>query len=197
MRYKYNILNEDLLIFDTSNDSSNTLFAYLSKFLTQNELEKINKYKEENDKITHVISYTIPKIELARKLNINPSDIYIVRKEGERPFYKDYPEYFYSVSHSNSYLGFVLSKNNIGLDIEQRQIRKFEALKMVSTDSEIEEATELDDKYKLWTFKEAYAKYIKKGLGSYLKEISYDNHNIETSTIFINHLVISLVKEKN
>ena len=197
MRFKYSILDEDLLIFDTTNDTFLTLKNYLFKFLTLPEQEKIESYKNEVARIVHTISFTIPKIELAKVLNVNPKDIVIIRNENEKPYFKDYPMYHYSVSHSNSYVGFVLSKNQIGLDIEQRVNRDFKALNFVSTSEEIEECKDNDDKYALWTFKEAYAKYCSKGLGKYLKDIHTSDSNIVTNTIYINHLVISLVKSKN
>lgn len=197
MRFKYNILGEDLLIFDTTNDTFLTLKKYLFKLLTLPEQEKIESYKNEVDRIVHTISFTIPKIELAKVVNANPEDIVIIRNENEKPYFKDYPMYHYSVSHSNSYVGFVLSKNQIGLDIEQRVNRDFKALNFVATKEEIEECKENDDKYALWTFKEAYAKYSSKGLGKYLKDIHTSDSTILTNTIYINHLVISLVKSKN
>lgn len=197
MRFKYNILGEDLLIFDTTNDTFLTLKKYLFKFLTLQEQEKIESYKNEVDRIVHTISFTIPKIELAKVLQVNPEDIVIIRNENEKPYFKDYPMYHYSVSHSNSYVGFVLSKNEIGLDIEQRVNRDFKALNFVASSKEIEECKENDDKYALWTFKEAYAKYCSKGIGKYLKDIHTFDSSIVTNTIYINHLVISLVKSKN
>lgn len=197
MRFKYNILDEDLLIFDTTNDTFLTLKKYLFKFLTLSEQEKIESYKNEVDRIVHTISFTIPKIELAKVLQVNPEDIVIIRNENEKPYFKDYPMYHFSVSHSNSYVGFVLSKNQIGLDIEQRVNRDFKALNFVASSKEIEECKENDDKYALWTFKEAYAKYCSKGIGKYLKDIHTSDSSIVTNTIYINHLVISLVKSKN
>lgn len=197
MRFKYNILDEDLLIFDTSNDTFLTLKKYLFKFLSSLEQEKIESYKNDLDKVVHTISYVIPKIELAKVLDVDPLDIVITRQNNEKPYYRDYPMYHYSVSHSNSYVGFVLSKNNVGLDIEQRVNRDFKALRFVASDEEIKECTSSDDKYALWTFKEAYAKYKGKGLGKYLKDINQNDPNILTNTIYINHLVISLVKNKN
>ncbi len=196
MRYNYKILDEDLLIFDTSQDSFEVLKNYLFKFLTSEEQNKILSYSEEVDKIVHTISYTIPKIELGKLLHINPLDIVIVRETNQKPYFKDYKNYHYSISHSNSYVGFVMSEKEVGLDIEQRVKRDFKALNYVAREEEIEEAKELDDKYALWTFKEAYAKLTKKGIGSYLKDIHRKDESIISSTIYINHLVITLVKNK-
>ena len=194
MRYSYNALDEEILIFDTSSDNFNTLKTYFYKYLTKEEIENLQRYKEERDKIIHVISYSIPKITLAKKLNISPIEIEIVRKENERPYYKDYTNYFYSISHSGSFLGFVLSKNNVGLDIEQREKRSLNALKYVASEEEINECQNFDDKYELWTFKEAYSKLIGKGISKDLINIKNDNKTVKSQTLFINHLVITLVK---
>ena len=196
MQNKYEILGTDILIFDTSNDSYQTLKSYFSKYLTKDELDRIEKYQVEQDRINEIISYTIPKIELAKYENIKAYDVKIVRNINERPYYKDYPNYYYSISHSDNYVAFAIDTKNIGLDIEHRQHRDLKALNYVASEDEIKECLNDDDKYSLWTFKEAYAKYIKKGIGKYLIDINRNNLNILTKTIYINHLVITLVKEK-
>ena len=193
MQNTYDILGEKIIVLDTINDNYDTLKKYLSKYLTDYELEVIEKYKNNQDKINHIISYTLPKIELAKILNIEASNVFIERTENERPYYKDY-DYYYSVSHSDHFVAFVLSKNNVGLDIEHRQFKKLKALSYVASDDEINECISEDDKLTLWTFKEAYSKYVGKGLGRYLIDISKDNIKENTQTIYINHLVITLVK---
>lgn len=193
MQNTYDILGEKIIVLDTINDNYDTLKKYLSKYLTDYELEVIEKYKNNQDKINHIISYTLPKIELAKILNIEASNVIIERIENERPYYKDY-DYYYSVSHSDHFVAFVLSKNNVGLDIDHRQFKELKALSYVASDDEINECISEDDKLTLWTFKEAYSKYVGKGLGRYLIDISKDNIKENTQTIYINHLVITLVK---
>jgi 4'-phosphopantetheinyl transferase len=130
---------------------------------------------------------------LAKELNINPCDIVIIRDKNKRPLYKDY-NYYYSVSHTKNYLAFVLSKENVGLDIEERVLRDFKAISYVSSEEEYNECKEPDDYYTLWTFKEAYAKLKGTGITKELKNIlTYKYKNKQT--IYINHLVITLVKE--
>lgn len=197
MRNVYNLLNEDVIIYSTCDDSYEVLKKYLVPYLTDDEIEKIEKYKNDTQKINEIISYTIPKIELAKKLKINAKDIIIVRNGKNRPYYKDYKNYHYSISHSGSYVAFVLSEKNVGLDIEERQYRNMRALEYVANEKEISECKNFDDKFALWTFKEAYSKYIDKGLSRDLINISRDNILELVQTIYINHLVITLVKEKN
>lgn len=192
MRYTYNVLDEEIIIIDTKDDNYDTLKKYFSKYLTNLEIENIERYKLEQDKVNHIISYLLPKIELAKKLNIKPEEIIILREEGKRPCFKDY-DYYYSVSHSDHFVAFVISNNNVALDIEHRQIKNIKVLEYVASKDEIDEAKENDDKLALWTFKEAYSKYIGKGLGRYLIDIKRDD-NIKCQTIYINHLVITLVK---
>ena len=193
MQNTYDVLGEKIIVLDTINDNYDTLKKYLSKYLTDYELERIEKYKNNQDKINHIISYTLPKIELAKILNIEASNVIIERKENERPYYKDY-DYYYSISHSDHFVAFVLSKNNVALDIEHRQFKELKALNYVASAEEINECASEDDKLTLWTFKEAYSKYVGKGLGRYLIDISKDKIEEKTQTIYINHLVITLVK---
>ncbi len=193
MENKYNILNEDIFVYDVRNDNYETLKKYFSRFLTINEINEIESYKLEQDKICRILSYSIPKIKLAKELNINPCDIVIIRDKNKRPLYKDY-NYYYSVSHTKNYLAFVLSKENVGLDIEERVLRDFKAISYVSSEEEYNECKEPDDYYTLWTFKEAYAKLKGTGITKELKNIlTYKYKNKQT--IYINHLVITLVKE--
>jgi 4'-phosphopantetheinyl transferase len=197
MRNVYNILNEDIIVYSTKDDSYDVLKKYLISYLTSNEIDKIEKYKNESQRINEIISYTLPKIELAKRLKINAKDINIVRDINKRPCYKDYTNYHYSISHSGNYVAFVLSEKNVGLDIEERQFRDMKALEYVATESEINDCQDYDDKFALWTFKEAYSKYIGKGISRELKKISLNGIKEDVQTIYINHLVITLVKEKN
>lgn len=192
---KYNVLDSDILVYDTKNDNFELLKKYFYKYLTDEEILKIEKFQNSEDRILHLLSYSIPKIELAKLLNKQARDIVILREDNKRPVYKDY-DYNFSVSHSGTYLAFVLDKKNVGLDIEVRQKRDLKALEFVATKDEILEANDFDDKYELWTFKEAYSKYLGKGIGRYLQDFNKNNIDCLCQTIFINHLVITLVKEK-
>lgn len=195
MQNKYQMLNEDIIVHDTSMDKYETLKTYFSKYLTNAEIESIEKYKNDIDRINHIISYTLPKIELAKLVNVRAEDIVIIREENKRPYFKDY-DYYYSISHDSHYVAFVISKNNVGLDIEERQFKDLKALSYVAYEDEIKECVNEDDKLSLWTFKEAYSKFSGLGIGKYLKDIKKDLIKEEVQTIYINHLVITLVKEK-
>jgi len=193
MENKYNILDTDIYVYDIRNDNYEVLRKYFLKYLNDDEINKIEKFKNDNDKIARILSYSLPKIKLAAILNVDPISINIKRIDNCRPYYTDY-NYYFSVSHTKNYVAFALSKENIGLDIEERVNRDFKALNYVADPNEISCCKENDDFYTLWTFKESYAKLKGTGITKDLKNIIMDNYK-NKQTIFINHLVITLCKE--
>lgn len=72
-----------------------------------------------------------------------------------------------SMTHNKKYFGFAISKDNIGLDIEQIITNERLSTKILS-DLELEEFSNSKDKCLYltlkWTAKEAYAKYLGTGL---------------------------------
>ncbi len=74
--------------------------------------------------------------------------------------------FHYSISHSGNFVFLALSNREIGIDIEEYQVRHLSFERAYSmaerffSPVECSEIHTIDDFYRLWTLKEAYAKYL-------------------------------------
>ena len=98
-----------------------------------------------------------------------------------KPYFKNAPEVFFSVSHSGSFWLCAISRQPLGLDLQQ--IRQTQTLKIAQRFFHPDEAAfvkaQPSDFFKVWTAKESYVKYTGQGIGgsfSAFSVISPDGH---------------------
>lgn len=117
-------------------------------------------------------SSLVEKVTLEQILNI-PENASFSFRTGEmgKPYFVEYPDLFFSLSHSGAYVMLGVSNREIGVDIQLHTKEVKEALaKKVLTPEELNtfEHLELNKKalffYRCWTIKESYCKLTGKGL---------------------------------
>lgn len=89
-----------------------------------------------------------------------------------KPYYDD--EFYFNITHSKNYLGIVISKTEVGIDIEEpRKLYNNFQNKILSKEEQIINNDVLNN----WVIKEAYSKFLGLGLN-----ISFDK--IDAGKIF-------------
>lgn len=95
--------------------------------------------------------------------------------EHDKPFLKNYPEYHFNISHSKTAVCCALSRQEIGVDIEEVGEYKESLAAYICNDKELESLhnneNQADDFYRLWTRKEAVFKMIGSGITNDIKRI--------------------------
>lgn len=95
--------------------------------------------------------------------------------EHEKPFLKNYPKWFFSISHCQSAVAVALSDSPVGIDIEDITRYKENVANYVSNDSELKNIKENEHPeeafIQLWTQKEAVFKYNGTGITDDIKNI--------------------------
>ncbi len=145
-------------------------------FLSDRELRDVNRFKSRKKQIEWMAGRFIVKQLTAAALG-HDMELHAIRieylKEGA-PFIKDFPEFKVSISHSGDYATAALLKSeeiDIGLDIEKiRKKPDASFMKLAFTKREIN-AIKPMNVFKLWTVKEAFLKYIKKGFNESLHSV--------------------------
>ncbi|MDD4583743.1 MAG: 4'-phosphopantetheinyl transferase superfamily protein [Eubacteriales bacterium] len=94
----------------------------------------------------------------------------IVRGTHGKPYFKDLPQVHFSVSHSGRYFGCSFETFPIGFDLEDLGIKRLKIMavaKRFFTRQEYEYVLTGGKKafYEIWVRKEAYVKYLGKGIG--------------------------------
>ncbi len=104
-----------------------------------------------------------------KKLGIKNSEIVFEKGKHGKPYIKRYPNFHYNISHTRNAIAVVVSDNPVGIDIEKIRKAELQIANSFFTKTEQEYINEFSSKadkrfYKIWTKKEAYIKYIGKGL---------------------------------
>lgn len=98
-----------------------------------------------------------------------------------KPYFKDYPDIHFSLSHSGKMAVLALADSEVGIDVQEfrgfqeKVAKRFyheEEYKMLEAVSEAEAKEMLF--YKIWTCKEGYIKYTGEGMGQDLRSFYYD-----------------------
>lgn len=99
--------------------------------------------------------------------------------EFEKPFYKEYPEIHFSLSHSGVMAMCAISDRPVGCDVEKIRERDLDIAKRFFTSEEYDliksqKTDELQTKmfFRIWTLKESFVKCIGTGLSTPLNEFS-------------------------
>ncbi len=120
-------------------------------------------------------NYVMPKDEEGR---------YIIRygygPQG-KPYFKDYPEIHFSLSHSGNMAVLAISDGEVGIDVQESRGFQEKVMKRFYQEEEIKRIESTEDIeikerlfYQIWTGKEAYIKYTGKGMGQDIRSFCVD-----------------------
>lgn len=173
-----------LYLFDIKNylKSNNEKF----KIIPPSFKKRIDRYKDEYDKLRSSIGYYLLIKYLKEDFGIEINDEDILTNKFDKPYIKNNPIYF-SISHSLNFVGVLLSDNECGLDIQHDDNLTHEKLaKKILLDKEYEMYEKNRDiLFKKWVQIEAY--YKKMGTG-----IKYNNLDIS-----IDYMVYEIFDNQN
>ncbi|WP_339704461.1 4'-phosphopantetheinyl transferase superfamily protein [uncultured Kriegella sp.] len=146
--------------------------SYL-RYLSNDELEKAQKFRFEKDFSTYVIARGILKKLLSKYIRTPTDAIGFVYGDYGKPKLKNSNTIHFNVSHSNEMIVLAVAQDTqVGVDVEYRNdtINLMEIANTVFTETEIEFLNSLQNKevsqgfYHLWTRKEAFIKLSGYGL---------------------------------
>ena len=149
--------------------------------------EKMMRYKHLKGQIQCGLGYIL-LIHALREEGIFKEMPEFSYNERDKPFLKNYPEWYFNISHSKTAVCCALSREEIGVDIEEVGEYKESLAAYICNDKELESLhdseNKADDFYKLWTRKEAVFKMIGTGINNNIKNIlNTPNINIESHKI--------------
>lgn len=136
--------------------------------------EKMLRYKHLKGQIQCGLGYLL-LIHALREEGIYKEMPEFSYNEHEKPFLKNYPGWHFNISHCSNAVCCVLSRKNVGIDIEEVRDYKESLATYVCNNDEIktlhDSEDQADDFYKLWTMKEAVFKAIGSGITNNIKGI--------------------------
>lgn len=147
----------------------------LSKYLSQEKVEKLNRFKVDADYNRSLYAEIIVKQFFATKFGLHHSKINIVYDRNGKPYVKNFPDVHFSISHSGDYVLVAFNKGPIGIDVEKsndfdykgivdRYFENFEKNYIFKRSDDYFD--KLQRFYQIWTAKESYTKLKGVGLSS-------------------------------
>lgn len=149
--------------------------------------DKMLRYKHLKGKVQNGLAYLLLIKALRDEGVLNELPEFYYNEHG-KPYLKNYPDLYYSISHCKTAVCCVLGKKEVGVDIEEIGAYKESLANYVCNDNELDTLHNADDKserfYKLWTMKEAVFKMLGTGITKDIKNILNTPYiNIETYKI--------------
>lgn len=173
--------------------------------LHQSRAEKLNAFKMQADKVRGLGAGLLLQKGLEEYLDLVNEKTLRCDEEGRpvieysygpqgKPYLKEYPDVYFSLSHSGNMVALALSDAEVGIDVQEMRgynekiARRFYHAKEV----QMLEQTADDKKeayfYKIWCMKEAYIKYTGKGMSEDLRSFYFEE---ESGRIYVKDEVLA------
>ena len=191
-----------ILVFNDIDILNDDFVNRCEKFMPQWRKEQMLSYKFLKGKIQNGLAYVL----LVRLLIDECGRDVVLRNlpdfsynEHEKPFLKNYPDLFFSISHCKTAVAVALSRQPLGIDIEDVTRYKNNVAVYVSNDDELKKIKESEHPelpfIELWTKKEAVFKYNGTGITDGIKNI-LDNIDCQLYTKFFDKKFVSIATKE-
>jgi 4'-phosphopantetheinyl transferase len=157
----------------------------LHALLSTEEVSRMARYRQERDRLTHLLSRAVMRTVLASYLGCNAADIrFSANAHGKPILLVDGPlPLHFNLTHSRGAIALAVSRGReVGIDIEERH-RPVEYLQLAQRFFSADEARHLQTLapeqrreafFAIWTLKEAFVKGIGRGLTFPLDAFCFD-----------------------
>ena len=165
-------------------------------FFPKWQKDKMLRYKHLKGQIQCGLGYVL-LIHALREEGIFKEMPEFSYNEHDKPFLKNYPGWYFNISHSKTAVCCVLSRKEMGIDIEEVGEYKESLAAYICNDKELESLhdseNKADDFYKLWTRKEAVFKMIGSGITNDIKDI-LDTPYIDITSLKVDNIWLTVVR---
>ncbi len=149
----------------------------LMNLLSSREKEHAGRFSGSRERNGFIVRRSLLKIIMAKHCGTSASEIVIEDKGGTKPFIKAFEQIDYSISHSGNYILIAISKEPIGIDIEEL-LPHFDRNDLLDEQFSEDEKNKVGNAangtmefFKYWTRKEALVKGTGKGIDDDLASI--------------------------
>ncbi len=179
--------------FDIRNLSEAEYQKWYSLMSDENK-SRVDRFRFAEDKRLTVAGEMIAKKMIAKCCCLQPENIIFDKTDGGKPFAVGLNIHF-NISHSGNFVVCATDKNPVGIDIEKKQAYNPSIAKRICSDEEttlLEGSKNPSEEFiKLWTAKEAYGKFLGKGL---TEEIFKANLPIKPLQYEFDDYYVSIIK---
>lgn len=173
----------DLYYVDFSSMDVEELIKKYEDIVDRQRLSKITRTRAKEARVRSLLGGYLLQVALRNYLGITDDNkiiepTYVYGPQG-KPYLADYPEFFFSLSHSGSLVALIASGQEVGMDVQQHvQIKEGLAKRFFTAGENILLNRQKDNAeyqkmfFRLWSIKESYMKLT--GLGMKLGLDSFE-----------------------
>ncbi len=180
--------------------NDNTEIINVEKSLSQlskQRRERVLKFRNDSSKKLSIAAYLLLRDALNKEFGITTLPEFSFSKDG-KPFLNDYPEIFFSFSHSKNVAICAIDTQPIGADIEVFRDIGVDMINYSMNDKEqqiiLSSANQSATFLKIWTQKESVFKLIGTGIDNNLKNILNNNTKYSIESFETDKMVYSIAK---
>lgn len=148
--------------------------AELLPFLSKGRLERAQAAKSSAVRSRTIFSYALLRLALRENFGIAEAPEFGYEPLG-KPFLKDFPNIFFSISHAENAVLCAVAGNPVGADVQDIRTIKADISRRICTPAELERLNAADDKNRefcrLWCLKESFGKLTGKGFAEGFTQI--------------------------
>lgn len=169
-------------------------FSKLSTLVSVERQQQVKKKKFYIDQKLTVYSETLVRALACSLYETKNNDLSFTRNAYGKPQLKGFSQFHFNISHTRSAIAVAIAEEEVGIDIELIKEADFNIARRFFTkqeqsyifakvaDKEIEQQRRF---YEIWTKKEAYIKYVGKGLFMPLKSFDVTQNSIQDKSYCI------------
>ena len=159
------------------------LYDTLSSLITPEKKAKLDKYKYDIDKKLGLYANLLVRIAIHQDLNIENDYIEFGTNNYGKPFLLCNQDYHFNISHTRNMIVVAISNKAVGVDVEKIRDVDTNIANRFFTEPELKHIEKTQDNicerfFEIWTKKEAYIKYIGKGLSISLNSFDVTDKNL-------------------
>ncbi len=184
----------DIWLLNTDHFLSN--LENLSFYLSLDELEKVSKFKQKIHGDRYLICRSNLRKILSTYLYTKPEKIKISYTKKGKPYIsqnKNNPTIHFNLSHTNNQIIYAISKNIVGIDIEnihkqtnyEQLAKRFFCASEYETINQAKQEEKAKIFYSFWTGKEAYLKAIGEGISGGLNTIEFNYQTLNNQLAIV------------
>jgi 4'-phosphopantetheinyl transferase len=138
--------------------------------VSKEKQNQAQRFLKKEDAYRAVIGELLIRKMACEKLKVKNSKLEFEKNQYGKPFLKEYPNFYFNISHSGNWIVSAVDDRSVGIDVEKIAPIDLKIAKRYFSKEEYrdlmakKEENRLSYFYDLWTLKESYIKAVGKGL---------------------------------
>jgi len=167
-----------LYIFDEVDKMDDITPEGMISLLSEERYEKVKRFRSPLARNASVAAYLLLRLALREIYCINKAVDFEYTEKG-KPLLKDYPQIYFSISHSKHIAACAVSGFEVGIDVQYIAPVSDAVAKRVLTRKEFAgyKSAPAKDEYfcEIWTIKESFLKKTGQGIATNIKDLAAEN----------------------